>query len=209
MNVIGVGFGRTGTLSLKVALERLGQGPCAHMLPLIGDEERSHLFTEAVGGDPAALDKALDGYRSTVDWPGVFFWRELVAKYPAAKVILTVRDPEKWYESAERTIWKATNQPTPPAMKHFREMCDATNWDGTFHGRFADRAYAIRVFNEHNDEVRRTVPADRLLEYTSGQGWEPLCDFLGVPVPDEEYPRLNDTAEFTRRLGEQAGPGRS
>jgi hypothetical protein len=200
MDVIGVGFGRTGTLSLKAALERLGQGPCAHMMPLIGDEERSDLFTKAVDGDPAALDKALDGYRSTVDWPGVYFWRELVAKYPQAKVILTVRDPDKWYESAERTIWKATNQPTPPAMEHFRRMCDATNWEGTFHGRFADRAYAIRVFNEHNDEVRRTVPADRLLEYESGQGWEPLCRFLDVPVPDEEYPRLNDTAEFTQRV---------
>jgi sulfotransferase family protein len=201
MDVIGVGFGRTGTLSLKTALERLGAGPCAHMIPLIGDEERSALFTRAVEGDEASLDKALDGYRSTVDWPGVYFWRQLIEKYPDAKVLLTVRDPEKWYASAERTIWAATNAPTPPGMEKFREMCDATNWIGTFGGRFGDREHAIRVFNEHNDEVRRTVPAARLLEYEVGQGWEPLCDFLGVPVPEEPFPRLNDSATFQQRLG--------
>jgi Sulfotransferase domain len=199
-----VGFGRTGTLSLKAALERLGQGPCAHMMPLIGDEERSELFTAAAVGDEAALDKALDGYRSTVDWPGVYFWRQLVEKYPGAKVILTVRDPEKWYASAERTIWAATNRPTPPSMAKFREMCDATNWVGTFHGRFGDRHYAMRVFTEHNDEVRRTVPAERLLEYEVSQGWEPLCRFLGVPVPAEPFPRLNDSATFQQRIIERA-----
>jgi len=203
MNVIGVGFGRTGTLSLKAALERLGQGPCAHMLPLIGDEERSVLFTQAAEGDEAALDKALSGYRSTVDWPGVYFWRQLIAKYPEAKVVLTVRDPDKWYESAERTIWAATNQPTPPEMTNFRAMCDATNWVGTFDGRFGDRDYAIKVFTEHNDEVRQTVRADRLLEYEVSQGWPPLCDFLGVPVPDEPFPRLNDTEAFNKRILER------
>jgi hypothetical protein len=200
MDVIGAGFGRTGTLSMKVALEMLGFGPCAHMLPLIGDEERSALFTQAAAGDEASLDKALDGHRSTVDWPGVFFWRELVAKYPDAKVVLTVRDPEKWYASAERTIWMATNQPTPPQMTAFRQMCDATNWDGTFHGRFGDKDYAIKIFNEHNDRVRRTIPAGRLLEYEVGEGWERLCAFLGVPVPDQEFPRLNDSASFQQRI---------
>jgi sulfotransferase family protein len=205
MDVIGAGFGRTGTLSMKVALEMLGFGPCAHMIPLIGDEERSTLFTRAAEGDEASLDKALDGCRSTVDWPGVFFWRELIAKYPDAKVVLTVRDPEKWYASAERTIWKATNLPTPPHMTAFREMCDATNWDGTFHRRFGDKDYAIKIFNEHNDEVRRTVPAGRLLEYEVGEGWEPLCAFLGVPVPEQDFPRLNDTASFQERILKTSG----
>jgi hypothetical protein len=201
MDVIGAGFGRTGTLSLKVALEQLGLGPCAHMLPLIGDEERSQLFTRAAAGDRASLDKALDGCRSTVDWPGVYFWKELIDTYPDAKVILTVRDPEKWYASAERTIWAATNAPTRPGMEHFRQMCDATNWDGTFGGRFGDRDHAIRVFTEHNDEVRRTVGTDRLLEYEISQGWRPLCDFLGKPVPEQPFPRLNDTASFQERQG--------
>jgi hypothetical protein len=199
MDVIGAGFGRTGTLSLKVALEQLGLGPCAHMLPLIGDEEHSQLFLRAAAGDRASLDKALDGYRSTVDWPGVYFWKELIGAYPDAKVILTVRDPEKWYASAERTIWAANNAPAEPGMEYFRQMCDATNWHGTFGGRFGDRDHAIRVFTEHIDEVRRTVEPDRLLEYEIGQGWQPLCDFLGRPVPAQPFPRLNDTASFQER----------
>jgi hypothetical protein len=201
MDVIGVGFGRTGTLSLKAALEQLGLGPCAHMMPLIGDEERCELFLRAANGDDASLDKALDPYRSTVDWPGVFFWRRLVDKYPEAKVVLTVRDPEKWYASAERTIWAATNAPTPPGLETFKQMCDATNWAGMFDGRFADRDHAIRVFTEHNDEVRRTVEPERLLEYEVGQGWEPLCEALGRPVPAEPFPRLNDSATFHEARG--------
>lgn len=186
---------------MKVALEKLGFGPCAHMLPLIGDEERSALFTSAAQGDPASLDKALDGYRSTVDWPGAFFWRELIERYPAAKVVHTVRDPEEWYASAERTIWAATNLPVQPGMTAFRDVCDATVWRGTFHGRFADREYAVRVFTEHDDAVRRHVPAERLLEYRAGEGWDRLCAFLGVPVPDGEFPRLNDAAAFQERTG--------
>jgi Sulfotransferase domain len=153
MDVIGAGFGRTGTLSLKVALE------------------------------------------------GVYFWRGLIDKYPDAKVVLTLRDPEQWYASAERTIWAAANTPVQPHMVAFREMCDATNWTGTFRGRFGDREYAMRVFTEHNEEVRRTVPADRLLEYRVGEGWEPLCAFLGVSVSDAEFPRLNDAAAFQERIG--------
>ncbi|HEV7963133.1 MAG TPA: sulfotransferase [Actinoplanes sp.] len=206
MDVIGAGLGRTGTLSLKVALEMLGVGPCAHMLPLRDEPERSSLFTQAAAGDEAALDKALEGYRSTVDWPGCFFWEQLIEKFPEAPVILTVRDPEKWYASAERTIWAAFCAPPPPGglpptMATFKAMADATNWQGMFHGRFADREYAIRVFEEHNAAVRKAVPADRLLEYTVGSGWKPLCDFLGKPVPDEEFPRLNDTAAFQERIG--------
>jgi hypothetical protein len=201
MDVIGAGFGRTGTLSLKAALEQLGLGPCAHMMPLIGDEERSQLFGWAAAGDEASLDKALDGYRSTVDWPGVFFWKELIEKYPDAKVVLTVRDPQEWYASAERTIWAAANAPRRPGMERFREMAEATNWNGTFDGRFGDRDHAIRVFTEHNDEVRRTVEPERLLEYEVGQGWQPLCDFLGTPVPEQPFPRLNDAASFREQAG--------
>jgi hypothetical protein len=130
----------------------------------------------------------------------------LVDKFPEAPVILTVRDPEKWYASAERTIWAAFSAPAPagglpPSMAAFKAMADATNWQGMFHGHFADRGYAIRVFEEHNEAVRRAVPADRLLEYRIGSGWGPLCDFLGKPVPDEEFPRLNDAAAFQDRTG--------
>ena len=199
MDVIGAGFGRTGTLSLKVALERLGFGPCLHMLPLLDDPERATLVHRAADGDLTSLDKALTDHRSTVDWPGTYFWRELTARHPEAKVVLTVRDPQRWYDSAYRTIFQAAT--TAPAgagepLAAGLAMAHAVVWDGTFGGRFADREHALRIFTEHNEAVRREVPADRLLEFEVGQGWPPLCDFLGVPAPAEPFPHTNDSASF-------------
>ena len=202
MDVIGAGFGRTGTLSLKAALEQIGLGPCMHMIPLLADAERATLFRKAAEGDTDSLDAAMEGCRSTVDWPGTYFWRELVERHPDAKVVLTVRDPQKWYDSAYRTIYRAATAPRPPEdMTAGIEMAHAVVWDGTFDGRFADRDFAIRVFLEHNEAVRRTVPADRLLEFEVAQGWEPLCAFLGRPVPDEPFPRLNDARAFEQMMG--------
>ena len=208
MDVIGAGFGRTGTLSLKVALERLGFGPCLHMLPLLDDPERATLVHRAAAGDLASLDKALVDHRSTVDWPGTYFWRELTERHPEAKVVLTVRDPQRWYDSAYRTIFQAAT--TAPAgadesLAAGLEMAHAVVWDGTFGGRFADREHAVRVFTEHNEAVRREIPADRLLEFEVAQGWPPLCDFLGVPVPAEPFPRTNDSASFRAHLLQRRG----
>ncbi|MFI7599750.1 sulfotransferase family protein [Actinoplanes sp. NPDC049681] len=199
MDVIGVGFGRTGTLSLKEALERLGFGPCLHMVPLLDDPGRAALFRRAAQGDPAGLRKAFEGYRSTVDWPGTYFWRELIAEHPGAKVVLTVRDPDAWYDSAYRTIYQAALR-APRGEGSPVSMIETVIWAGTFGGRFADREHAIRVFEQHNAAVRREVPADRLLDFRVADGWEPLCAFLGVPVPDEPFPRTNDTAAFQERL---------
>lgn len=201
MDVIGVGFGRTGTLSLKAALERLDLGPCMHMIPLLNDAPRATLFHKAAEGDAAGLDAALDGCRSTVDWPGTYFWRDLVARHPDAKVVLTVRDPQQWYDSAYRTIYAAATSPRPPADGAALDMIHALIWDGTFGGRFADRDFAVRVFTEHNDAVRREVPPQRLLEFEVARGWAPLCEFLGRPVPDEPFPRLNDSAAFQEMIG--------
>ncbi|MCA2217527.1 sulfotransferase family protein [Jidongwangia harbinensis] len=202
MDVIGVGFGRTGTLSLKAALERLGLGPCMHMIPVLGDPDRARLFHKAAEGDDASLDAAMAGHRSTVDWPGTYFWRDLVARHPDAKVVLTVREPESWYDSAYRTIYRAATAPRPAddGMAAAIGMAHAVVWDGTFGGRFADREFALRVFTEHNDAVRREVPPDRLLEFQVAQGWEPLCAFLDVPVPPEPFPRLNDSAAFAEMV---------
>jgi hypothetical protein len=201
MDVIGAGFGRTGTLSLKAALEQLGFGPCAHFMPLMQDEERALRWLDAASGVPGALEAAIDGHRSTVDWPGAYFWRELVQRHPDAKVLLSVRDPEAWYESMSKTIFAAAAQragavDVPPAGR----MAQAIVLEGTFKGRCADRDFVISVFEEHNQAVRREVPADRLLEFEVKQGWAPLCDFLGVPVPATDFPRLNDTAAFQARL---------
>ncbi|MFI5892873.1 sulfotransferase family protein [Actinoplanes sp. NPDC051513] len=199
MDVIGVGFGRTGTLSLKAALEQLGFGPCMHMIPLLDDPWRSALLCRAADGDMACLDAAFDGYRSTVDWPGAFFWRSLTARFPSASVVLTVRDPNEWYESAYNTIY-----PVAYSGPRF-EMAFKTVWEGTFDGRFADRPAAIKVFQDHNASVRAEVAPDRLLEFSVTQGWGPLCDFLGVPVPATPFPRLNDTAAFLAATASYSG----
>ena len=202
MDVIGAGFGRTGTLSLKAAVEQLGFGPCAHMMPLMGvDTGPAELWRRAADGDPVALDAALEGYRSTVDWPGAYFWRELVERHPGAKVLLSVRDADAWYDSCARTIFPAATAALEmPEVPVFARMAHAVVWDGTFKGRFADRDFAIEVYERHNEAVRREVPADRLLEFEVKQGWAPLCDFLGVPVPETGFPRLNDTQTFNERV---------
>jgi hypothetical protein len=202
MDVIGAGFGRTGTLSLRAALEQLGFGPCLHMVPLLQDPETSALIRKAAEGDVDILDVALDGCRSTVDWPMTYFWRELADRHPAAKVILTVRDPQKWYDSADRTIFAAAKigRESGGLDPDVMGMVDATVWDGTFGGRFADRATAIKIFEEHNARVRREIPADRLLVFEVAEGWEPLCSFLGVPVPETPFPRLNDSVAFHDNL---------
>jgi hypothetical protein len=210
MDVIGVGFGRTGTLSLKVALERLGFGPCMHMVELLEDAERAALFRAAAEGDDAALAKALSGYRSTVDWPGTYFWRELVERNPEAGVVLTVRDPQDWYDSVERTLLLAAEGlrqvagEMSPALTESMAMTAATVWTGTFGGRLGDRDHAVKIFEDHIADVRRTVPARRLLVLEVAQGWEPLCSFLDRPAPAEPFPRLNDTAEFRARLARRA-----
>ena len=211
MNVIGVGFGRTGTLSLKVALEALGHGPCMHMVTLLADPERATLFRRAAEGDLASLDKALEGHHSTVDWPGAYFWRELAERHPAAKVVLTVRDPQRWYDSAHDTIFQAaSNAPesTNDAVTAGLAMIRTVVWQGTFGDRFADREHAVRVFTEHIEAVRREIPAERLLEFEVSQGWQPLCDFLGVPVPEVPFPRTNDRATFRADIEERRSAGR-
>jgi hypothetical protein len=221
--VIGAGLGRTGTLSLHAALERLGFALCDHMSENFEHPERFALWLEAVrrkrAGEPIDWRPLFTGHRATVDWPGVYFWRELVAAHPAAKVILTVRDPERWYDSVRATIYAATQARTatpaarllsrlvsladPRAGNGFRTVQE-TVWDGTMRGRFEDRDEAIRIFEEHNREVVATVSLERLLVFDVKEGWEPLCAFLGVPVPaGEPFPRLNDAADFSRRQRDQ------
>lgn len=201
MQIIGAGFGRTGTASMKAALEHIGFGACYHMFDVIADPSRMQDWRRAIDGEEMDWTKVFEGYQSTVDWPGCTFWRELVDAFPDAKVLLTVRDPERWYDSTLNTIYQIYSQPTDPAMPRemseiFRPTVGKIIWNGTFDGRFEDREHAIKVFEQHNEEVRSTVPADRLLEYKVGSGWEPLCDFLGVTVPEEDFPHVNDSASM-------------
>ncbi|MCO5973377.1 sulfotransferase family protein [Actinoallomurus soli] len=206
LDVIGAGFGRTGTLSLKLALERLGFGPCHHMIEIIDDPEQIDRWARVIENGDRNWDEVYRGYRATVDWPGVAFWRELVEHYPEAKVILTVRDPKSWYESARESIYRAGSIHTDdPVGVRRRRLVRRLVWEGDFGGRFEDAEHAMAVFTEHNDAVRREVPAGRLLEFRVSQGWKPLCRFLGVPVPGEPFPRTNDRREFAERVAQRQG----
>ena len=199
LKVIGAGFGRTGTKSLQAALEQLGFAPCYHMTEVIKNSDDVDLWYAASCGEPVQWERIFKDYQATVDWPGCTFYRELMQAYPQAKVVLSVRDPQRWYESAYETIYKAPQQPLfmligslVSRVRRMRRMAYSVIWDGTFDGQFEDQAHAIRVFNEHIEAVKRTVPAERLLVYSVKEGWEPLCAFLDVPVPATAFPHLND-----------------
>lgn len=206
IEVIGAGFGRTGTLSLKTALERLGFGPCHHMLEVVARPQQSPRWAAAASGD-VDWDGLLEGYRAIVDWPGCAFWRELSAHYPEARVVLTTRDPQAWYRSIRNTIYEAlTRADVEPLPDLQRSMAQHLILDRTFGGRLDDAAHAIAVFERHNRAVREQLPAGRLLEFDVSEGWAPLCAFLGRAVPEDPFPASNTTAEFrARRLARGDG----
>jgi hypothetical protein len=207
IRVIGAGLGRTGTLSLKLALEELGFAKCYHMTEVLAHMEDARVWDAAARAETVDWDALFGGYQATVDWPGCSFYEEFLRRYPAAKVVLTVRDPEKWYDSARQTIYSVRHafpswaRLLNPRMRFFLCMVDRLIWAGTFQGRFEDKSFAIAVFNQHNEQVRRVVPPERLLVYEVREGWGPLCAFLGVPVPDgKPFPHVNDAAEFRARI---------
>jgi hypothetical protein len=204
LKVIGAGFGRTGTLSLKLALEELGLGPCYHMIEVNAHPEHDPLWLALARGETSDWRPMLQGYASTVDWPTTYIWKELAAANPHAKIVLTVRDPEAWYESAAATIFarmlefesmRASPDAVDPARRRHMDMINTLIVENTFGGSLA-KEHAIAVFNAHNAEVRRLVPPTRLLVCESGEGWEKLCAFLDVPVPATPYPKVNTTEDF-------------
>jgi len=205
LRLIGAGLGRTGTLSLKKALERLGFGPCYHMIEVLTAPERARPWLDRTAGGSRDWTAIFDGYHATVDWPAAAFWRELVEHYPDAKVLLSRRDADRWHESVMNTIHPAMIQgppsDAPEILREFHAMVYALIFEQTFGGRLADRVHARRVFDAHNQAVIDAIPAPRLLIYEPGDGWEPLCRFLDVPVPGEAFPHLNDTAWYRARTG--------
>jgi len=209
VRVIGAGFGRTGTWSMKAALEEIGFGPCFHMIDLMPHPDRAAHFLAALGGERNDWNATFEGYRATVDWPACTFYEDIMATYPEAKVILSVSDSEKWYESAKKTIYALKEAAErgelqgqgPGAPPEVLAMIRTLIWDTTFQGRFAEKDFAIGVFERWNEEVKQTVPADRLLVYEIQQGWEPICDFLGAEVPDSTFPHLNDADTFRQMFG--------
>lgn len=198
LEIIGAGFGRTGTDALREALTVLGFGPCHHMHELRDNPEKIDPWHDHFcGGAPLDLDLLFEGYRSQVDWPGAELWRESSSQYPDAKVILSVRDPAAWYASYSKTIKAFRETEMPPEATHMRKIQEFIE---VFMGdRFANEERAIAAFEAHVAEVKATVPADRLLVYELGSGWESLCVFLGVPEPDRPYPHTNSTANFQKK----------
>ena len=215
MRVVGAGFGRTGTKSLQAALEELGFGPCYHMTELFAHPEHATSWEAARRGERVDWDGFLGEYDAAVDWPACSFYEELMEAYPDAKVLLSVRDPWRWYESTRNTIYELSRLTVlsplsrltfrliglfVPAIGEISRMNNRLIWEDTFDGRFEDEDYARAIFESHNAEVRHKVPPEKLLVYEVKQGWGPLCDFLGVEVPNKPFPRLNDTAEMRGRV---------
>jgi hypothetical protein len=210
IEVIGAGFGRTGTLSLKTALEQLGFGPCYHMYELLQSIEHAAQWNRAHRGDVESIREPLADYRSTVDWPGCAFWRELLDLYPHAPVVLSVRPAARWYESFRETVGAvlAAGQDEDPATvpAEFQQVADLRDGvvrDRSFSPSFDvnDRTAVIAAYEAHNDAVRATVPEGRLLEFDVAEGWDPLCAFLGVPIPAGPFPHINDRDQFRTLFG--------
>jgi Sulfotransferase domain len=218
MRVIGAGFGRTGTTSLKAALERLGFGPSYTLSEVFRNPGHVGFWETArrgPAGERVDWEEFLGGYEVAVDWPACSFYEELMQAFPEAPVILTVRDPAPWYESMRSTIHElrrlttgplpvraafALAEPFVPGAAGAVQLADRLVWEDTFDDRFEDRAYAMDVFERHNEAVRLRVPPERLLVFDVREGWAPLCDFLGVEAPEEPFPRLNEARQMRRRL---------
>lgn len=202
LRVVGAGLGRTGTLSLKLALERLLGGPCYHMLEVFEHPAHVAQWHAAARGEPPDWRELLAGYRAAVDWPASAFWPELARAFPDALVLLSVRDADAWWRSAEKTIFPTIGR----AAGEWRAMIDAL-FAARFTPHVDDRAAATEAYERHNARVREEVPAHRLLEWRPGDGWEPLCAALELPVPDEPFPHANTTEEFLERLESIADAG--
>lgn len=214
MRLIGAGLPRTATLTQKIALETVGIGPCYHMVDILGDMRRVPQWIRVFEGD-RNWGEVFEGYQATVDWPAAFFYQELVEAYPDAKVLLSVRDGESWARSMRNTIWGVFHGDT--VMRHLSDARGRIDpeWNGYIElmtamweksGLLApgDGGFPadglVHAMERYNDEVRHSVPAERLLVWAPADGWDPLCEFLEVPVPDAPFPRVNDAATFANRV---------
>ena len=204
LQIVGAGLGRTATLSLKLALEQLGFGPCYHMAEVMMHPEYVDLWVRAADGHPD-WDVIFKGYTATVDYPACSYWRELSRFYPEAKILLSVRDADKWFESTQATIFS-------PAMMQVLSGTPLKEFIGKsvvkeFGERIHDRDFMVAAFQRHNADVEREIPKDRLLVYDAAQGWEPLCAFLEVPVPAAPFPRVNSREEMSAMMTSQGAGG--
>jgi hypothetical protein len=213
MRLIGAGLPRTGTLTQKVALETLGFDPCYHWVNVIADLDQVGVWNRALDGE-GPWDEVFAGFQASVDWPGGYFWRELMDYYPDAKVLLSLREAEKWEPSFRETIWNMcfggsvlnlvsrARAQVDPQWDRYLQLVDRMFWgeQGTFAAGHETPAQMMVQFEAHNELVKANVPADRLLVWSVTEGWEPLCEFLQVPVPAEPLPHVNDRETFLGRV---------
>lgn len=206
LQVIGAGFGRTGTLSMKAALEQLGYDKCHHMLEVFASDEQLDMWHGISQGEAPDWDNVFEGFQASVDFPSSSYWRELTTHYPEAKIILTTRSFESWYASAYETIWPVSRDipgwlTIVPKVRKIKQMTFGAIWNRLFAGGLEDKDTARRVFEQHEADVKAAFAEDRLLVFHPKEGWEPLCTFLGKPIPATEFPNVNDRAEFKKRIG--------
>jgi hypothetical protein len=205
LQVVGAGLGRTGTHSLKIALEQLLGAPCYHMVEVLGHPEYAVYWRDAIAGRPVDWAKVMDGYASAVDWPAAAFWRPLADANPDAFILLSTRSSaDAWWKSANATIFEVGSRPVPDDLPDgMRDMIDMPleMFNVTFTPNYRDEAEAKAAYERHNADVRATAPKDRLVEWQPGDGWEPLCNALKMPVPDEPFPHVNTTDDFRMMLG--------
>ena len=201
LRVVGAGLGRTGTHSLKLALEQLLGARCYDMVEVFGRPADVEVWQRALDGEQVDWDTIFAEYGATVDWPGAALWRELGAVYPDALVLLSVRAPADWWASADRTIFEIARRgpgDDPTGAAWYRM---ATTMLDQFTRDLDDEATTTGAYLRHNDAVRAAVPSARLLEWHPGDGWEPICAALDLPVPDASFPHVNSTAEFRALAG--------
>jgi Sulfotransferase domain len=203
LGVVGAGLGRTGTHSLKLAFERLLGAPCYHMLEVLGRPDQRATWHAAVRGEEVDWADFLSPYAATVDWPAAAFWRELAERWPEAIVVLSVRDPDEWWDSFSRTILCVLDRGAPPddpgAVAELAMINDLIG--RRFTPKWRDRGGAIEAYEAHNAAVREAIDPSRLVEWRPGDGWGPLCGALRLEVPDEPFPHVNTTTEFRTMTG--------
>jgi hypothetical protein len=202
LRVIGAGCGRTGTASLKMALERLLGGPCYHMIDVFQHPEHVPIWHRAMLGEVVDWNALLSGYAAAVDWPASACWPELMRAFPDALMLLSVRDPEAWWASANETIFAGIDS-NPIAPPGWKEMAHAMI-EKRFGADMTDHDSCIAAFNAHNARVCETVPLERLLVWQSGEGWAPICKALRLEIPEEPFPRTNTREEWRARAAARA-----
>ena len=215
LKIIGAGLARTGTMSLKNALEILGIGQCFHVIELLKEPSRLNYLDAK---NPAGSDNwnaFFNGFNAAVDYPACYYYDTLLQQNPDAKVILTVRDAKAWYASVRDTVYRGKPKGVKDVARLMKNLVfsadmrkvapvfmynDKIIWQGQFQSNFDDQAFAIKIYQQHIEEVKRTVPSDQLLIYEVKDGWEPLCLFLDRPIPSVPFPHSNAKTEFNRKM---------